>query len=539
MPHEDGVILYKELSRYDYNIKKYIYDKLKNKSNIGHFHNDFIGATEKTDGLGGFVPSPSPGPSNRYLCSDGNWKEIDVDDKKVMQNNTANNEDYRIMLSLSSTNDTENGELKKSSKFTANPSTGEFFAKGYKRIEITNNSFNFNEVTLSSGYPHIQRYICKIYPGYMTGQPDVPDQYTPLHLVLPFILDVELISWRSSNYYTTRQTIVSSDSKVYRRICNSGVWEQWKQMKYTDTKYDVMKGASEASTGKSGLVPAPKAGTNNRYLKCDGTWTSIDVMTGASTTAAGKSGLVPIPAAGAANRYLRCDGTWEVPSGTYSLPTATSSILGGVKTGGNITNTNGTISITGSNIVSALGYTPLSTHPTIDSTKTEYVHPRGFVFASTYYNFITGIKTDSNGHITETESYLRIPIPNGPATETINGLMTSLMVSKLNGIAEGANNYVHPTITGFKHIPAGGSSGQILRWAGDGTATWDNDYNTTYSIMTGATTAAPGTYGLVPAPSAGSTQRCLTANGKWSRPYTYGTNDPSEGSAGDVYFKYS
>lgn len=42
----------------------------------------------------------------------------------------------------------------------------------------------------------------------------------------------------------------------------------------------------------------------------------------------------------------------------YSLPTATSSVLGGVKIGDNITNSSGTISLTKSNVTSALGYTP-------------------------------------------------------------------------------------------------------------------------------------------------------------------------------------
>ena len=32
--------------------------------------------------------------------------------------------------------------------------------------------------------------------------------------------------------------------------------------------------------------------------------------------------------------------------------------------------------------------------------------------------------------------------------------------------------YTHPETSGNKHIPAGGSDGQILRWASDGTATW-------------------------------------------------------------------
>lgn len=45
----------------------------------------------------------------------------------------------------------------------------------------------------------------------------------------------------------------------------------------------------------------------------------------------------------------------------YSLPTATSSTLGGVKIGSNITNSSGTISLTKANITSALGYTPPET----------------------------------------------------------------------------------------------------------------------------------------------------------------------------------
>lgn len=42
----------------------------------------------------------------------------------------------------------------------------------------------------------------------------------------------------------------------------------------------------------------------------------------------------------------------------YSLPAATSSTLGGVKVGSNITNSSGTISLTKANVTSALGYTP-------------------------------------------------------------------------------------------------------------------------------------------------------------------------------------
>lgn len=48
----------------------------------------------------------------------------------------------------------------------------------------------------------------------------------------------------------------------------------------------------------------------------------------------------------------------------YSLPAATSSTLGGVKVGSNITNSSGTISLTKANVTSALGYTPPTTNTT-------------------------------------------------------------------------------------------------------------------------------------------------------------------------------
>ena len=70
------------------------------------------------------------------------------------------------------------------------------------------------------------------------------------------------------------------------------------------------------------------------------------------------------------------------------------------------------------------------------------------------------------------------------ATTSAAGIMSAADKTKLDGIATGANAYTHPTTSGNKHIPSGGSSGQILRWSADGTATWGADNNTTYSTAT-------------------------------------------------------
>ena len=50
--------------------------------------------------------------------------------------------------------------------------------------------------------------------------------------------------------------------------------------------------------------------------------TTYSNMTAATSSAAGKAGLVPAPAAGAQGKYLRGDGTWQTPTNTtYSAAT--------------------------------------------------------------------------------------------------------------------------------------------------------------------------------------------------------------------------
>ena len=59
---------------------------------------------------------------------------------------------------------------------------------------------------------------------------------------------------------------------------------------------------------------------------------------------------------------------------------------------------------------------------------------------------------------------------------TTNKAYTATEKTKLAGIAENANNYVHPTTAGNKHIPSGGATGQILKYGGSsGTAVWANE----------------------------------------------------------------
>lgn len=68
---------------------------------------------------------------------------------------------------------------------------------------------------------------------------------------------------------------------------------------------------------------------------------------------------------------LSIDSTGKlVATYTYTLPKASSTVLGGVKIGSNVTNTDGTISITKANVTSALGVDPTTKYVTLDTAQT-------------------------------------------------------------------------------------------------------------------------------------------------------------------------
>lgn len=133
----------------------------------------------------------------------------------------------------------------------------------------------------------------------------------------------------------------------------------------------------------------------------------------------------------------------------YVLPAPTSTTLGGVKAGSNITiDADGTINaqLGSSGETSANDYEVLSNKPQI-----------------------AGITLQGNKSLAD----LGIQ-----GIETGKGLSSNdystTEKAKLAGVEAQANKYIHPNTSGNKHVPSGGSSGQVLKWQSDGTAQWDN-----------------------------------------------------------------
>ena len=115
------------------------------------------------------------------------------------------------------------------------------------------------------------------------------------------------------------------------------------------------------------------------------------------------------------------------------------------------------------------------------------------------------------------------------AQETGKGLSsndyTSAEKTKLSGIAEGANKYVHPSYTAQKSglykvtvDAAGHVSATTAVAKADITALGIPAQDTTYSNMAAATASAAGKAGLVPAPAAGKQASFLRGDGSWVVP---------------------
>ena len=233
----------------------------------------------------------------------------------------------------------------------------------------------------------------------------------------------------------------------------------------TNTTYTTMKGATSSTAGTSGLVPAPQQGQQNSFLKGDGTWGTVESAAYGEATQ-DQSGLM------SANDKKKLDNI-EANANNYTLPVATTTRLGGVKAGNNITiSGDGTISATDTN----------TTYEVMEGATSEANGQSGLVPAPTQGQQTRFLRGDGTWQVPTNTTYTN-------ATQSKDGLMSSEDKTKLDGIAENANNYVHPTTPGNKHIPSGGSTGQVLKWSADGTAVWGTDNDTTY---TDATTSKAG-----------------------------------------------
>ena len=253
----------------------------------------------------------------------------------------------------------------------------------------------------------------------------------------------------------------------------------------TNTTYTNMGAASASAAGKAGLVPAPAAGAQAKYLRGDGTWqtppnTTYSNMRGATSSAAGSAGLVPAPAAGKQTSFLRGDGTWVVPTNT-TYAKANTTTLGLVM----------------------IGYTENGkNYPVeLDSSGKMYVNVPWTDTNTTYgvvgANGSTGL-VKNGSTVTNASGYTACPIVGGiPYYKDTNTTYANMKAATSSAAGS----------AGLVPAPAAGRQTSFLR--GDGT--WVVPTNTTYGL---ASTTANGLLRQLN----GSTSSFMRGDGTWATP---------------------
>ncbi len=138
--------------------------------------------------------------------------------------------------------------------------------------------------------------------------------------------------------------------------------------------------------------------------------------------------------------------------------------------------------LTKANVTTALGYTP----PTANTTYGVATTSANGLMSSTDKSKLNGITNftlsdNDNGRVEGNASIY------GDSAESGNGAIEVTCDTGFNEV-----EVSHKTDTGFRHIPSGGASGQVLTWKSDGTAQWANAQSASYTLPTASASTLGG-----------------------------------------------
>ena len=328
--------------------------------------------------------------------------------------------------------------------------------------------------------------------------------------------DANIVS--DANYVATDQNFTDADHAKLNGIATSA----------TNTAAPAISSNGSTPSLASGITAAEVrsligAGTSSSD---NATHTGEVTGSGALTVASNviDADNLKVTGNGTTSQFLRSDGdgtfTWATPSDTntvYTHPTHPGddfSIDTGVMSGATVisdldinitTDTNGHVTdanaaVSTRNITLAnLGYTGATdannySHPTFNGD--DFGIDTGVMSGATVISDLDiNITTDTNGHVTD-------------ANATVGTRNLTLANLGYTGATD-ANNYVHPTGAGNKHIPTGGATDQILTYSSSGTAVW----------------ADPAGGGGAPTIVIASPTTTISSSQTWTKPGSIGDDD--------------
>ena len=248
---------------------------------------------------------------------------------------------------------------------------------------------------------------------------------------------------------------------------------------FTDTTYNAFVGADAVTAGSAGLVPAPAAGDQQKFLQGDGTWATIDALPSQS----GQSG-----------KFLTTDGTtasWATASGGSSTLSGLSDTSISSPSSGQLLKYNG----------SSWENATVTIPTTTDSITS------GSSAALTSGGAYTNVVTEVAAHSTDSNK-INVTKAGSTSTITIDNVSNATTATKVGSTTVGSSttpiylNNGTPTALSYtiaKSVPA------------DAVFT-----DTTYSVFTGANGSTAGTSGLVKAPAATDNTKFLRGDCTWA-----------------------
>jgi len=329
----------------------------------------------------------------------------------------------------------------------------------------------------------------------------------------------------------------------------------------TNTTYNPMVGASASANGSQGLVPAPTAGKQGYFLRGDGTW-AVPTDTNVTYTLTKSGNNITLTGSdGSTNTVEDSNTTYTLSSFGITVTAAELNYVDGVtsniqtqlnnKAASSHTHGNADITSIDASKVNT-GTLPISVIPKAALERLVSVTNDTARYALTTEDVQLGdtVKVVSSGALYLVKDTSNLGNENGYEPYS-TGLAASVPWTGVTGTPNTLAGYgiTDAATSGHTHNYAGSSSaggaatnaisdsksqniastyiksitssGTTLTITyGDGTtkSITTQDTNTTYSVMSGASSSSAGSQGLVPAPTAGKQGYFLRGDGTWAVP---------------------
>ena len=327
-------------------------------------------------------------------------------------------------------------------------------------------------------------------------------------------------------YYTSSETDTLLADKQDKLIAGANIQIVGRTISATGAAATQFVGATASTDGTPGVVPAPLAGEQNKVLKGDGTWgdASAYALPPATTTTLG--GIIV-----GDNLSIDSNGALSTHA-PYTLPNASATTLGGIRVGNNLSiDSNGTLSATAYTAGDGINITDGVISSTAKGGTIVYgvqVERNSFVYLQFY---LDSAKTDlitideMIGLLDAGSVVINTPLADSTTKnfyvvayqykETEGGTVLFFYTTEGSVISRYYTWADADQFDGAKQnlywLQNKLSAGSNISIQGDTISATD----TTYSDFVGTDGTTAGTSGLVPAPTTSDAGKFLKADGTW------------------------